>query len=214
MKLRKFSAVGAVSASLGLVLPLFGQQVDPGWDLFDTQAGTTFQGNPFVGDPVGSYNFGGSIGTQSVGNTDTIVQRLAAATPGSPTIPLLMDALQLESATPISFGGGPLGFYFITLQSSDGTGPASTGSMTINFGPNTFTSSLDVFFDVHYGALNGPIVYANDFVLSNPGASWEASLRRMPRLSPARTICLMDRTLPTISGRSEPLANRNQARRM
>jgi hypothetical protein len=84
-----------------------------------------------------------------------------------------MDALELESATPTTLGGvGPLGFYFITLQSTDNTGPASTGSMTINFGPNTFTSSLDVFFDVHFGALNGPIVYASDLVLSSASTAW------------------------------------------
>src|SRR5271155_4446714 len=83
-----------------------------------------------------------------------------------------MDALQLETAAPTALLGGPVGFYFITLQSSDGTGPASTGAMTINFAPNTFTSSLDVFFDVHYGALNGPIVYSTDLTLSNGGAPW------------------------------------------
>jgi hypothetical protein len=82
-----------------------------------------------------------------------------------------MDALQLESATPINLGAG-LGFYFITLQSTDGTGQASTGSMTINFAGGTFTSSLDVFFDVHYGALNGPIVLAQDLVLSSSSTPW------------------------------------------
>jgi hypothetical protein len=175
MMLRKLSAIGAVSACFGLALPSIGQEVLPGYDLFDTQAGTTFQGAPFVGVPVGSYNFGGSIGTQSVGNTDTIVQRLAPATPGSPTIPIVMDALQLESATPISLGGGPLGFYFVTLQSTDGAGPASTGSMTINFsnpGSGTFTSFFDVFADIHFGAPNGPIVAQPVLTLQNPGASW------------------------------------------
>lgn len=150
-------------------------QVDAGYDLFQSITGTSFQGIPFTGVPIGNYNFGGTIGVQDTDLTDTIVQRLANATPTSPTIPLQMNALQLVSDTPVAFGGGPLGFYYIDLQSTDGTGPASTGSMTIGFGTptsGTFTSSLDVFFDVHYAALNGPIVYASDLVLSNPGATW------------------------------------------
>jgi hypothetical protein len=171
MILRKLSAIGAVSACFGLVLPVIGQQVLPGYDLLETQPGTSFAGTPYLGVPIGSYNFGGSIGLQGVGNADTIIQRLAPATPGSPTVPLMMDALQLESATPTTFGGGPLGYYFITLQSAMG-GPASTGSMTINFTDDTFTSSLDVFFNVDFGALNGPIVYQGNLVLSNPGTPW------------------------------------------
>jgi hypothetical protein len=80
-----------------------------------------------------------------------------------------MDALQLETVAPVSFGGGPLGYYFVTLQSSGG-GPASTGSMTVNNG--TFSSSLDVFFDIRYGSLSGPIVAASDTLLVDPGSPW------------------------------------------
>jgi hypothetical protein len=86
-----------------------------------------------------------------------------------------MDALQLETATPVSLGGGPLGYYFFTLQSSDGSGRASIGSMTIGFnnpGSGTFTSFFDVFVDIHYGALNGPIVAQPAFPLNNSGAPW------------------------------------------
>jgi len=156
-------------------------QVDAGYDLFQSQAGTTFMGNPFMGVPLDTYIFPNPGNTPnpitySTGDADTIVQRLAAATAGSPTVPLVMDALQLESDTPISLGGGPLGFYFITLQSSDGTGPASTGSLTItNFATptsGTFSSSLDVFFDVHYAAINGPIVAQSNLTLTNSGANW------------------------------------------
>jgi hypothetical protein len=145
--------------------------VSSGWDLLTTQVGTTFEGASFVGVPVGNYNFGGTIGVQNVGDTDTIIQRLQSASPSSPTISLQMDALQLETAAPVSLGGGPLGNYFITLQSARG-GPVSLGSMTISFGPNTFVSSLDVFFDVRYGSLNGPIVQSGDLLLSSTGTSW------------------------------------------
>ena len=168
--IKLFVIAGALSA-LGAG-SLLAQNVLTGWDLLETQVGTTFDGAPFVGVPLGTYNFGGTIGVQNVGNTDTIIQRLSTVTAPSGTTPLQMDALQLESATPVSLGGGPLGFYFITLQSADGTGPASTGAMTINFSPNTFSSSLDVFFDVHFGALNGPIVLQSNLALSNPGTPW------------------------------------------
>ncbi len=145
--------------------------VNPGWDLFATQTGTTYQGVPFVGVSLGTYNFGSTIGVQNVGDTDTIIQRLTLASSPSQAIPVQMDALQLETAAPVSLGGGPFGNYFITLQSARG-GPLSTGSMTINFGPDTFTSSLDIFFDIRFGALNGPIVNSSDLLLSNPSTPW------------------------------------------
>jgi hypothetical protein len=170
-KIIKLVVVGAVLTVAGAG-SLMAQSVDPGYDLLATQPGTTFMGAPFEGVPLGSYNFGGVIGVQPVGTTDTIVQRLAAVSAPVGTTPLLMDALQLQSTTPISLGGGPLGFYYITLQSADNTGPASTGAMTINFAPNTFSSSLDVFFDVHFGALNGPIVLQSDAILSSSGTAW------------------------------------------
>ncbi len=156
------------------------QQVNPGYDLFQSLSGTQFLGTPFDGVPLGSYAFpnpGNSPDpiTLGTGNADTIVQRLSTATPGSPTVGLQMNALQLVSDTPINFGGGPLGFYYVTLQSSDGTGPASIGSMTINFGgptSGTFSSMLNIFFDVHYAAINGPIVLQSDLILSNSSAVW------------------------------------------
>jgi MYXO-CTERM domain-containing protein len=150
--------------------------VDAGYDLFQTTPGTTFMGAPFVGVPLGTFNFGGSTGVQNVGDADTIIQRMADASPPGPaTVPLVMDALQLESAAPIALGGGPLGFYFVTLQSTDMTGPPSVGAITINFnGPNggTFSSTLDVFFDIHFGALNGPIVAQDNLMLSSMDVPW------------------------------------------
>ena len=177
-----FIAAGTLSTCFFCCSFAAAQQVDPGYDLFQTVPGSQFQGAPLAGVPLGTYAFpnpGNPVNpvTFSTYNTDTIVQRLGTATPGSPTIPLQMDALQMETVPATSLGGGPVGNYFITLQSTDGTGPVSTGSMTINWTnptSGTFTSSLDVFFDVHFGALNGPIVYASDEVLSNTlvASSW------------------------------------------
>jgi hypothetical protein len=151
--------------------------VAPGYDLFQTDASqTTFPGlGNLTGVPEGSYNFGGAIGVQNTGLTDTIIQRTAALTPGSPTSALVMQALQLETVAPVSFGGGPLGEYFVTLQSVHG-GPASTGSITVGWDgtglAGTFSSSIDVFFDIRFGALNGPIVFSSDLPLSQTGAAW------------------------------------------
>src|SRR3989442_924336 len=64
-----------------------------GWDLLETQPGTTFGGVPFTGVPLGSFNFGGSIGVQPTGNTDTIVQRQSLAM--GPPIPVELVALHL-----------------------------------------------------------------------------------------------------------------------
>jgi hypothetical protein len=171
--------VSAAPAALA-VIPV--TDVLPGYDLFESIAGTQFMGEPFEGVPIGSYNFGGSIGVQNTGPTDTIVQRLATASVPIPSLPntaspisIQLDDLQLVSATPYSFGGGPVGYYYITTQSQDSDGPVSTGSMSIEFDSTaggTFTSSLDVFFDVHYGALNGPLVYQSDLLLSNSGDAW------------------------------------------
>lgn len=154
--------------------------VEPGFDLFATQPGTTFMGAPFQGVPLGTFNFGGTIGVKPVGDTDTIVQRLAPAsapTPpgGSSTIPIELVSLSLVSVNPINLGAGT-NFYYITLQSQRG-GPTSPGQMAINFdsgnGGGTFDSFFDVFFDVREGALNGPIVASADAQLTNSGANWD-----------------------------------------
>ena len=50
--------------------------VQPGWDLFETVPGTSFSGVPFVGVPLGTFDFdndfGRGLGVKSVGLTDTI----------------------------------------------------------------------------------------------------------------------------------------------
>jgi hypothetical protein len=172
--------VTAAAASVALSFCVAGSvkavepPVLPGYDLFQTQDGTSFDGIPFIGVPLGTYNFGGSIGVQNTGFTDTIIQRLTEATAPSTTVSLQMDALQLETAAPTNLGAG-VGNYFITLQSVRG-GPASTGTMTVNFNGSgtggTFTSALDVNFDVRFGSLTGPIVASQDLALSNSGDTW------------------------------------------
>jgi hypothetical protein len=161
-----------------------GGTVDAGYDLFQTAPGTFFTDPntmtpiPLIGDPLGSYNFG--AGAQNVGNTDTIVQRLGTANfaNGNPaanmdTIPIQLVALQLQ--TPVAVNGH---FLFVTLQSTDMTGPASTGMMTIDFpagatsAGGTFTSFFDVFFDVHIDSPTGAIVNSGSLMLTNGGSTW------------------------------------------
>jgi hypothetical protein len=172
--------------SLVLVIglqPVFATNFDvlAGSDYFVTQPGTSFQGVAFNGVPTGP------------GNSDTIVQRtqqvnLGTGAPSSGTTSLLMIQLELVSAAPTNVFG-PLGFYYITLQSNrsaaeGGPGPSSTGSMTINLNSNddhtsanpegTFTSSLDVFFDIRSGSATGAIVASSNLSLSNAGGVWDA----------------------------------------
>ena len=46
------AVLGPATAAHALVT-----DVEPGYDLLTTGAGTTFLGNPFTGVPIGSYNF-------------------------------------------------------------------------------------------------------------------------------------------------------------
>lgn len=142
--------------------------VHSGWDLLVTLPSTQFQGQNYAGVPYSTFNFGGTIGTQNVGITDTIMYRTQNATVSSVgdtiTVPIQLVGLQLRSENPFLPGDQ---YAYITLQ----TGISSTGSLSITFGPEgdphgTFTSSFDVFFDVHYGSLDGPIIQSGDKVLS------------------------------------------------
>jgi hypothetical protein len=156
-------------------------RVRAGYDLLQTDASnTTFPGlGNLMGVPLDTFNFGGSVGTVNTGQTDTIVQRLADAVapslPGTaPTIADLVDALQLETVTPVNFEGLGLNNYFLTLQSVHG-GPQSTGTMDISFtnaNGGTFNSSLDVFYDIRAGSLTGPIVASSDATITGSASPW------------------------------------------
>lgn len=152
-----------------------------GWDLFQTDpTQTNFMGVDFGGVPLGTmgspaFTFpatnpeGNPINPRNpnLGPTDTIIERMSnvtAAALGSGTTPIQIQALQLETTAAVPAGtfgpGTPAGNYFITLTPKVAQ---QMGSMTINFGATpaaggTFSSTLPVTFDVHQGALNGPVV--------------------------------------------------------
>src|SRR6266850_5311094 len=118
MKLQKamrITRVATFCAILTVGVASAGPVVNPGYDLFESLTGTTFGGVAFQGVPIGSFNFGGTIGVKNVGVTDTIIQRLAPATGAA--IPTAMIDFQLVSTAPTNFGLG-VGFYYITLQSA------------------------------------------------------------------------------------------------
>lgn len=163
------SFIGAASG------PAWGTSVAAGYDLFETAAGTSFAGFAFEGVPIGTFDFGG--GPVVVGQTDTIVQRLAQADCPDPcidVIPIELIMLQLVSSSPINLGAG-VGNYYVTLQSARG-GPASAGSMAINFFDpfgGVFDSQFNLFVDIRFGAANGPIVLSPMLQLIGTNIPWD-----------------------------------------
>src|SRR5262245_47177420 len=112
--------------------------VAPGWNLLQTDpASTVIFGENFEGVPLITFDFGGAIGVENVGLTDTLIRRLSPATVPSPgnsvTVATAVDAFQIRTVDPVDVLG-PMGIYYATLQSKRG-GPISTGTMTINFDP-------------------------------------------------------------------------------
>lgn len=170
---------GIVAVLAGPADARAGFVVDPGYELLTTTAGTSFAGVPFVGVPLTAFDFGG--GPVPVGDADTIIRRRdPAVAPGgmpgtAPPVPIELVALQLMSAVPADFGLGG-GIYYATLQSARG-GPASTGTITVTFGPEgdphgTFDSVIDVFFDLRFGSLNGPIALSGNTPVQAAGVPW------------------------------------------
>lgn len=159
------------------------EQVLSGYDLFHTDPGsTTFGGVAFQGVPLGTFDFGDGKGPVNTFQTDTIVHRLDDVTDPSGDTRIQIVALQLRSVNQTNFGAG-FGYYYVTLQSQRKPAdapllpePLTTGEgvMTINFenpgvGGTFTTSSYDVFFDVRFGSLTGPIVLSSSTNLDGNG---------------------------------------------
>lgn len=157
-------------------------EVAPGFDLWTTDpAGTHFffDQTPFQGVPLGTFDFGGTIGVQDVGTTDTIVQRLqpASGVPGVPAnINIELVSLQLRSVDPIDLGAG-LDFHYLTLSN----GPPVLGAATISFdsangGTYNPTFAIPFGIEYHIGAIDGPVVSADVLQLLpsavEPTPSW------------------------------------------
>ena len=87
----------------------------PGWNCFDTVSGTVYNGLLLEGVPLGTFDFGS--GPVSVGNTDTIIQRLGTVNASGGTMSISVVALQLQTVNQVNLGAG-LGYYFATLDTS------------------------------------------------------------------------------------------------
>ena len=158
---RHVIVLAAASLLIGLCLPTPSRAlpVEPGYDLFNTWPDDTmFDSVRWRGVPMSIFYFGG-IGIQNVGSTDTIIQRLAPAITVPGTVNLQVNALQLQSVLPM-FGSD---YGFITLDS----GHASGGQININAG--TFSSTLNVYYDLRDGGLNGSIMGSGMVTLTSTG---------------------------------------------
>lgn len=193
--MRRSMMLGLLAIIFTLAFPS-ASKADPlvlaGFDLFTTQPGTQVNLaaaglgiQPFIGVPLGTFDFG--TGPVVVFTTDTVVQRLTNATPASPIVPIEIVALQLMSVNQFNLGTGT-DFLFVTLQSARG-GPASTGTLTITFGPEgiphgTFDSTLNVAFDIRFGSLTGPIVFSDTLLLESHDVPWSHSIPNLTLLIP------------------------------
>ena len=139
------------------------QPVSPGFDLFETDPGSTqfLFNNPetaippnFFGpgsDPfTGQVHFGGvpieTFDGKGVGDTDTVVQRLPAPPPAPPGfVPIELVGLSLQSVEPIvvTYNGGQSPEPWIVNVSLSPSLP-SQGHIFIVESPNLFNSQLEV----------------------------------------------------------------------
>jgi hypothetical protein len=180
---RRRVMIGMLGFVAALALPGRGRAgpltVKAGWDLLETQQGTSTQGLDFEGVKQGSFDFGGKIGRQKVRPADTILQRLADATanPGaSATIDIKVVALQLVTRKMVDFMNNGNAFYYLTLQAAK----PSTGKRTITFDAKataqnqfgTFDQTLTLNYDIRKGGGGGPIVFSGTADLSAKDAPW------------------------------------------
>jgi len=151
--------------------------IGPGFDLFHTPAGPTT-----VTTPVGPISLQGRPIDPSLGDTDTIVERLAGIDPlpvgGQGTIPIQIIDLSLESISPVPIGSS---FFDVFV---DLAGPQTLGSMTVFHGVangGTFDADLPVNARLTFTEVGNPSnTFADSFfdvfVTLTPG-SWSHTPR-------------------------------------
>jgi len=157
-----------------------------GYDLLVTTASSfDFQGagglgvTPFVGVPLGTYNFG--AGPKNTGATDTILHRLGPVTNladgASQTINLAMVALSLRSQNQIDWSafGGIANEYVKTVNLVDTGSTMTIHNSVADLSPlaegGTFDSLLNFTFQLE-GVTSGIKSSVVSFSLSQTGATW------------------------------------------
>jgi hypothetical protein len=174
------------------------------------------QGADYLNTTSGQFDFGSPIGTVNFvsnpigpGTTDTIVQRQSDAVVNGPAVPIMITALSLESAAPVNIGGS---FFdvFVSLDPANLANDTGTLSVMGTSTGGTFSSTLDVFFEIQFiplvpGPAPSPIFGETMFTGSgtwtsqappesvNPGAGFfptgtEASLLASHSVQPATFV--------------------------
>jgi hypothetical protein len=148
-----------------------------GSDYFQTQTGTFATFPP----PIGVVNFmGNPVGP---GSTDTIVQRLNEPTlipgGGPSTVSTLLTTLSLEGTAPLNIGGFHYSV-FVNLDPSHLADDTGTLLVSLNSAANggTFSSTLNVFFDVSFLPLDGGPALATlpmNITLGSTGTPWSTT---------------------------------------
>jgi hypothetical protein len=154
----------------------YADPIGPGFDLFETQKGTqvTIPG-------LGRFTLAGAALDPTLGNTDTIVQRLAGTDfPGGiGTVPLQLYALNLRTIRGIAPKAN-----LINLRVIGGTSlgvPEPIGEMTISqFSPaigGQFSSSLPINALVTATRLDGTVVFQGTLsaTLTSSGNLWSST---------------------------------------
>ena len=155
-----------ILGTLGSAQSASAQEVDPGFDLFESLSGTEFAGVPFERIPLGTFDFG--FGPVSVGNADTIVERKMTANAPAETIDIEMLALQLRSSVPISIGSCP------DPDIMDVVLAPSTGMMTIKFtdaNGGMFDSTINLNFKL-VNSTGDTCASFNNFPLNANDVPW------------------------------------------
>jgi hypothetical protein len=147
--------------------------VGAGWLLLQTDPTQSVSGGLgaiLVGDPLGTYNFGGAIGVQNVGAADTVIDIQGPGTTGpsnTAVVNIQLDALQLQTTRMY----GSTRVYFTLDPSQPST---STMDMTFNSQETggTFTSSLNMFVDIRVGSIDGPLPGTGGGLMSSGACTW------------------------------------------
>jgi hypothetical protein len=164
-KLALSCLVGVITLAVQ-VRPASGGMVLPGYDLLYTVSGD-FQGNEFVGVPIGAFDFGS--GPVNVGSTDTIIRRINGGlpSPGGLEIDVEMVALSLQSKNPLDWSsfGGVNGEFVKTVNVVD------KGSKMTIFDNFTFNSILKISFQLA-GLTSGELTPFIDKTFTQTNGKW------------------------------------------
>jgi hypothetical protein len=159
----KLSATLVLGAILGMpVIGLAGPvppaiTINPNYDLVVTRTAYLPMGSlglqAFEGVPLNTFDFGGTLGVQNVGLTDTIIHRNSGGTLNASgdsfTTSIDVVAVCLRSVNQLDLGAGS-NYYYATLDAG-----TNGGTMEIN-GDGTWSNDFTITVGLHRGSKSGP----------------------------------------------------------